>query len=161
IAWRRYPALLPPEIRRDGKTFTEAELIESYNKKPADKKRMARDLDWMRRCNMGRKINLSCLRLGEVAITHMPGELFVEYQLAAQAMREDLFVAMAAYGDAGPGYIGTREAYGRGGYETGTYSRVAPEVEDVLTSGLRELLQAKDSDVTPSYFTKQKKRYKK
>jgi hypothetical protein len=32
----------------------------------------------------------------------MPGELFVEYQLAAKAMRPDLFVTMAAYGDYGP-----------------------------------------------------------
>ena len=31
----------------------------------------------------------------------MPGELFVEYQLAAQQMRPNDFVAMAAYGDYG------------------------------------------------------------
>ena len=70
----------------------------------------------------------------------MPGELFVEYQLAAQAMRPGEFVAMAAYGDYGPGYIGTAESYGQGGYETGPVSRTAPEVEAVLMDAMKQLL---------------------
>ena len=40
--------------------------------------------------------------VGTVRMLHTPGELFVEYQLAAKAMRPDLHVAMAAYGDYGP-----------------------------------------------------------
>jgi hypothetical protein len=50
-------------------------------------------------------------------------------------------VAMAAYGDYGPGYIGTTIAYSQGGYETGPVSRVAAEVEPVLLDALRELLK--------------------
>ncbi len=71
----------------------------------------------------------------------MPGELFVEYQLAAQQMRPGEPVMMAAYGDYGAGYIGTKLAYSQGGYETGPVSRVAPEVEPILLDGLRELLK--------------------
>jgi hypothetical protein len=72
---------------------------------------------------------------------HLPGELFVEYQLAAKAMRPDLHVLMAAYGDYGPGYIGTTAAYPEGGYETGpTSSNVAPEVEPILMSAMKKLL---------------------
>jgi hypothetical protein len=72
----------------------------------------------------------------------LPGELFVEYQLAAKQMRRDLFIAMAAYGDYGPGYIGTALAYEQGGYETGPRaSNLAPGVEAVLLDGLRELLR--------------------
>jgi hypothetical protein len=72
---------------------------------------------------------------------HLPGELFVEYQLAAKAMRPDLHVMMAAYGDYGPGYIGTAAAYPEGGYETGpTASSVAPEVELVLLDAIKKLL---------------------
>jgi hypothetical protein len=37
-------------------------------------------------------------------------ELFVEYQLAAKALRPELHVMMAAYGNHGPGYIGTSAA---------------------------------------------------
>ena len=50
------------------------------------------------------------------------------------------FVAMAAYGDYGPGYIGTEIAYGQGGYETGPVSRVAPRVERILMEAMETLL---------------------
>ena len=74
-------------------------------------------------------------------ILHMPGELFVEYQLAAQQMRPDLFVAMAAYGDYAPGYIGTEVSYQQGGYETGPKaSLVAPSVEAVIMDAMKRLL---------------------
>lgn len=106
----------------------------------------------------GHHILLSALELGDTQVLHMPGELFVEYQLAAQEMRPDAFVAMAAYGDDGPAYIGTRAAYPRGGYEVGPVSRVSPDVEDVLTDGMRELLKApNDASVMPSDFTEKKK----
>jgi hypothetical protein len=71
----------------------------------------------------------------------MPGELFVEYQLAAAAMKPDATVCMAAYGDYAPGYIGTEIAYAQGGYETSYVSRVAPNVEKVLVDAMRELLK--------------------
>ena len=65
----------------------------------------------------------------------------MEYQLAAQKMRPGSPVLMAAYGDYGPGYIGTAVAYTQGGYETGPVSRVAPGVEEALTRAMRELLK--------------------
>ena len=100
-------------------------------------------LVWLRRCLAGETINLGCLRIGSARILHMPGELFVEYQLAAQAMRPELFVAMAAYGDYAAAYIGTEIAYIQGGYETQpTSSNVSPGVEGVLLDGLRRLLDA-------------------
>jgi hypothetical protein len=66
----------------------------------------------------------------------------VEYQLAAKAERPGRFVAMAAYGDYGPWYIGTERAYIEGGYETEPRSsNVAPEVENVLLGAIRKLLK--------------------
>ena len=71
----------------------------------------------------------------------MPGELFVEYQLAAQALRPNLFVAMAAYGDYAPGYIGTEISYSQGGYETSERaSKVDKSCEQVLMAGVKQLL---------------------
>jgi len=105
--------------------------------------RAARDLTFLRRMQNGHRIPLSCLNLGSARVLHMPGELFVEYQLAAQQMQPGKFVAMAAYGDYGPGYIGTKIAYSQGGYETGIVSRVAPEVETVLSDGMQQLLEGK------------------
>ena len=106
--------------------------------------RAARNIAWARRVADGHKITIGRLRLGPIDILQMPGELFIEYQLAAQKMRPDAFVCMAAYGDYGPGYIGTAEAYSQGGYETGfstPVSRVSPRVEAVLTDAMHEVAQ--------------------
>jgi hypothetical protein len=99
-------------------------------------------LAWLRRCQAGRQIDVVCLGLGRARILHLPGELFVEYQLAAKAERPDLFITMSAYGDYAPWYIGTAIAYEQGGYETSpTSSNVAPEVETVLMAAIRKLLR--------------------
>ncbi len=71
----------------------------------------------------------------------MPGEIFVEYQLAAAYMQPERKIIMAAYGDYGPGYIGTRAAYPQGGYEVSPgASNVSSEVEAVLLSAMGKLL---------------------
>ncbi len=145
VAWRVVPVALP---LRD--TLVEEELLAKLaddSLKETDRIRAARNLVFARRIRSGHRIPLTCLKLGDASILHFPGELFVEYQLAAQAMRPGAFVALAAYGDYGPGYIGTEVSYRQGGYETGTVSRVAPQVEAVLMGALRELLA--DGSVGP------------
>ncbi|MDP6111415.1 MAG: hypothetical protein QGG53_06045 [Planctomycetota bacterium] len=102
----------------------------------------AGDLAWVLRCKAGHEIDIGCLRVGQTRVLHMSGELFVEYQLAAKSMRTDLNVAMAAYGDYGPSYIGTSVAYSEGGYETSPgASNVAPKVESVLMDAMEQLLE--------------------
>jgi hypothetical protein len=96
---------------------------------------------FVQRYMAGKKIDLQCLAINDVRILFAPGELFIEYQLAAKAMRPDLFVTMAAYGDGGPGYIPTAEAFNQGGYEV--RERLTPEIEEVLMTGLRKLLDVK------------------
>jgi hypothetical protein len=118
----------------------EERLVDPETKNPSG---VAKTLTWARRCEAGETIDLQCLRLGTVRVLHMPGELCVEYQLAAQQMREDLFVAMAAYGEYAPGYICTEIAYTQGGYEASERaSHVAPQVEAVLTEAMQKLLEA-------------------
>jgi hypothetical protein len=102
----------------------------------------ARSTSFFQRYKEGKKIDIQCLSLGNARILFMPGELCIEYQIAAKAMRPDLFVAMAAYGDVGPGYIPTAKAFMEGGYEPGA-SRITPEAESVLMSAMRKLLNAK------------------
>jgi hypothetical protein len=116
--------------------------LENKAAKVSERAKAANDLVWLRRCQAGDTIDVACLRLGPARVLHLPGELFVEYQLAAQGMRPDLFVAVAAYGDYAPGYIGTEAAYPQGGYETSPASSlVAPGVERVLTDTVRRLLR--------------------
>ena len=105
-------------------------------------KREVSQLAWLNRSKTDPEIDLSCLQLGkDVYILHMPGELFVEYQLAAQKIRSVDMVCMAAYGQRGMSYIGTEKAYEEGGYEVEPRSSfVAPEIEQVLLDAMRELL---------------------
>lgn len=113
------------------------------NIKKEEAESIINSLAWLQRSKEGKKIDITCLKLGKARILHLPGELFVEYQLAAKAERPDLFVAMAAYGDCGPGYICTAIAYKQGGYESSKVSEVAPEVEGVLMTAIRKLLNTK------------------
>lgn len=139
VAWRIVPVALPPR-----KGLNEKEILAKLDDpkvKRLDRIRAARDLIWLRRCKEGKPIDLTCLRIGPARVLHMPSELFVEYQLAANKMCSDGMVLMAAYGEYAPGYIGTEAAYPRGGYECGRASRVAPNVEGVLMAGMRRLLE--------------------
>ncbi len=139
VSWGIEPALLPvgahlklEQLEADMKGQTKADELQET----------VRKLIWARRCEAGEGIDITCLGLGRARILHLPGELFVEYQLAAKAMNPDLFVAMAAYGEYATGYIGTEVAYGEGGYETSERaSRVAPGTEEVLMTAMRNLLK--------------------
>lgn len=141
MRWKNLPVTLP---LRGGADFTEEKILADLeNEKliPRDRANAGRYLAWHRLVKAGRKIEITSLRCGPMNLVHMPGELFVEFQLAARKMRPaGESVALAAYGDYGPMYIGTRKAYVEGGYETSAVSRVAPQVEDVLLSSLREVL---------------------
>ena len=102
---------------------------------------VAEDLAWAERCEQGGSIALHCLQLGKARLLFLPGECSVAYQLAAQRMVPDQFVAMAAYGDYAPGYICTEAQYAEGGYEASPRaSRVSPQVEGVLLKAMRQLL---------------------
>jgi hypothetical protein len=141
VHWNVESVKLPPAVH-----LNEAALrsdLENASKTPRARLEAAHGLIWLTRCRQGNTIDVGCLSLGDVRVLHMPGELFVEYQLAAQGMRPDLFVAMAAYGDYAPWYIGTEIAYEQGGYETSPGSSlVAPDVEGVLMVAMRKLLAA-------------------
>jgi hypothetical protein len=140
VAWGIEPVSLPISPRLD-----EAELLAKLKATPAKGYiSFADQLAFVQRTKEGHKIDITCLSIGTARMLHLPGELFVEYQLAAKAMRPDLNVMMAAYGNYGPGYIGTAAAYPEGGYETGPgSSNVAPEVEKVLNDVMLRLLGSK------------------
>ena len=140
IGWRTRDVKLPLSPMLADETPI-VQLLNNASAMPRDRVRAARDLAWARRVSSGKAIQLSCLRIGQAQVLHVPGELFVEYQLAAAAMKPQATVCMAAYGDYGPGYIGTEIAYSQGGYETGIVSRVAPGVEKVLLTAIGELLK--------------------
>ncbi len=140
FAWRFEPVKLPP---RKEASFGEEESKKAlYDVKATDAKRnnAAYQLAWLKRKDV--PIEVNCLDFGNSVLNlFLPGESFVEYQLAAQKLRPDAVVNVAAYGDDGPGYIPTAKAYLEGGYEP-TVALSGPESEEILLAAMRKLLKA-------------------
>jgi hypothetical protein len=129
---------LAPHLNADALRAT----LENPQTGESERTTAATKLAFVLRTQHGAPIDLTCLRMGNVYVLHMPGELFVEYQLAAQELRPTDIVCMAAYGDCGTGYIGTEIAYAQGGYETQpSSSNTAPQIERVLMDAVRTLLK--------------------
>lgn len=142
IAWATQAVSLPP-----AKHLDRGELTEGLNQwDGVTYQGTPSKLAWLLRCENGHQIDIGCLSVGDARVLLMPGELFVEYQLNAKALRPDLDVTMAAYGDYGPGYIGTAIGYTRGGYETSQRaSNVGPETEPILMQAIKNLLKVEGS----------------
>jgi hypothetical protein len=158
VGWSVERVALPPAERfeRADLPMERSALVGALADEPD--RDAARALAWLRRCEAGHRIDLPRLRVGDARVLHLPGEPFVEYQLAAARWRPDLTVATAGYGDYGPGYVGTRAAYPKGGYEVPGSSLVAPDVEEVLTEAMRSLLDAGNATLVPSDVTAEKPR---
>jgi len=82
------------------------------------------------------------LRINDVALAAIPGEFFVELglRIKARAWPRKALVVSCANGRVG--YLPTREAFARGGYETtfGPSSCMAPEAGDILADAASELI---------------------
>ena len=135
--WETEPMLLPA----DEKVAVLEDSLATMARAPLTNS--AGTLGWYRRRNEGRTINAACLAVNDIRVLFMPGELFVEYQLAAKKMRPGLHVAMAAYGDYGPFYIGTRTAYETDIYEVRS-SPVTADAEAYILDKLECLLKKTD-----------------
>ncbi|MDY3557476.1 hypothetical protein R5W23_000002 [Gemmata sp. JC673] len=139
LRWRFEAVTLPA---RKEASFGEAESTKVLNDpKAAAAKRnnAAFQLAWLARKDV--PIEVSCLSFGGAIQTlFLPGEAFVEYQIAAQKLRPDAVVNVAAYGDDGPGYIPTAKAYLEGGYEP-TVALSGPGSEEMLLAAIRKLLK--------------------
>jgi len=140
LAWRNVPIQLPLANHLNEDTLISVlqdDSVDSLAKFTA-----AKHLAWLRRVQSGHKINISALKLGSVWLLNLPGETFIEFQLAAQKMRGDDQVCTAGYGEYGPGYVCTKIAYEQGGYEDSERaSRVSPEAESVLLKAIAKVLQ--------------------
>jgi hypothetical protein len=80
--------------------------------------------------------------LGDCAIVGVPGELFCEVGLQIKVGAYPLRASVATCTNGRVGYIPTREAFRRGGYETtfGPSSMLAPEAGELIASTAVELI---------------------
>jgi hypothetical protein len=138
--WRSEPVLLKP---RSEASFTQVEsdkLMRDEKANIAKRNNAAYQLAWLKRID--RPIDVGCVDFdGKLMVLHLPGEPFIEYQLAAQKFRSDIPVLVAGYGDDGPGYLLTEKAYLEGGYEP-TVALANSETESILTKAMQKLLNA-------------------
>jgi hypothetical protein len=138
IEWRTAAVSLP--LRTDpGYTLAESRARMANPKLAASTRIYAGAMRIAFAQRIDEPIQLSSLGIGSVRILHLPGESMVEFQLYAQELLPDCFVAVAAYGDCGTGYICTEQAFAEGGYEP-TDSLVAPQSEALLKAAIRRLL---------------------
>jgi len=137
LDWQTVPVQFPPNP-----TLDEAALLQSVeNGGNSVTQRIidAMRLGWLKRCQNGIPMILSALHVNDVTLLHLPAETFVEYQLNAQRLVPDRFVATAAYGDGGAWYIPTESAYPQGGYEVNV-AFSAPAVEKIYLQGVQSVL---------------------
>jgi hypothetical protein len=139
--FREVPLELEP---RDSEGFTvpemEAQLVPGV--KPFKQCLAAMGLSWRKRLDTGRPITLPALDFGPAQLLLLPGESYVEYQLAAQQMRPESFVCVAGYGDGATGYIPTEKYVKEGDTNLNDWCWVAPGSESRMMDGLRSVLRA-------------------
>jgi hypothetical protein len=132
------PVKLAPRAEKSFGADASKQALEDEKAAKAKRGNGAFQLAWLKRID--RPIDFTCLDFGRALVVHLPGEPFVEYQLKAQELRKDRFVCVAGYGDGGPGYIPTNQAYLEGGYEP-TVALAAPS-EQEMVKALAKLLKA-------------------
>jgi len=136
--WRVEPLRLAPRPEASFGDEASRRDLENSEQTGARRGNAAFQLAW--RMRLDRPIEVTCLDLGRAAVLHLPGEPFIEYQLHAQTCLPDTFVCVAGYGDDGPGYLPTKDAYWQGGYEP-TVALTDPSSEATLHAAMAEVMK--------------------
>jgi hypothetical protein len=98
------------------------------------------------------KAEVQALRLGEAALVGIPAEYFVEHGLRIKE-ETDPHTLVVSHANGMVGYVPTREAFRRGGYET-TFtgsSRLAPAAGDFLADAAIRLIEQMWHDSKSGY----------
>ena len=127
---------------RNGPGFTVADLEKKLTTeaKPFQQCLAALALSWRKRADAGHRIAIPVLDLGAAQLLVLPGEAYVEYQLAAQRERPDSFVLVAGYGEGATGYIPTEKHIEEKDPNLGDWWWLAPGAEPRLLAAIREVL---------------------
>ena len=137
--FRVVPLRLEP---RNSPGFTVAELEAKLTPetKPFQQCLAAMGLSWRRRADAGHRIAVPVLDFGAAQLLLLPGESYVEHQLAAQRARPDSFVCVAGYGEGATGYVPTERHIAEGDPNLGDWCWVAPGSEQRMLDAIRAAL---------------------
>lgn len=109
--------------------------------KPFGRCLAALGLSWQHRVEAKRPIDIPVLDFGAALVAVLPAEAYVEYQLAAQAVRPDAFVLVAGYGECGPGYIPIERAWAENDSNLADWCWVNPGSEERMRAALEAALR--------------------
>lgn len=123
-----------------GKAELEAQLRPDV--KPFGQCLAAMGLSWRQRADAGQTLQVPAVDFGPAQFLLLPGESYVEYQLYAQEVRPDSFVAVAGYGECAPGYIPIERAWREGDGNLRDWCWVAPGSETPMHAAIRAALGA-------------------
>lgn len=138
VEWSAVPVILTPDPKWDEQAILKQ--IADPKQQVANRNRPAYTVSYLRRVKAGQPIIVSALHVNDATLLHMPAESFIEYQIRAQEAAKKRFVACAAYGDGGPWYLPTEEAFPQGGYEV-SVSWCGPTVEKELWGAAEQALR--------------------
>jgi hypothetical protein len=102
----------------------------------------AMGLSWRRRADAGHEMDVPVVDFGVAQLLLLPGEIYVEYQLAAQQMDPDVLVLVAGYGDGATGYIPTEKQWEEGDPNLDDWCWVHPGAEQSVHKAIQSVLKS-------------------
>lgn len=102
-------------------------------------------LSWRKRADdPDYKIDVPLVRFngGRANLLLLPAEIYIEYQLFANAVNPDAFVATIGYGECAPGYIPIERAWAERDSNLGDWCWVAEGMQERIEAVVRKLLSA-------------------
>ena len=129
------------EPRRDaGFSVAELEAKLTPATPPHERSLAAMGLSWRQRTDAGHELDVPLIDFGPAQLLLLPGEMYVEYQLAAQQLRPDSFVMVAGVGEAATGYFPIERAWAEKDLNLDDWCWVAPGSEQPMLDAIRRVL---------------------
>jgi hypothetical protein len=127
---------------RSSPGFAPEELLKRLKEdpKPFGQCLAALGYSWRKRVDAGQPIDLPVLDLGRAVLALLPAESYVEFQLHAHKQRPEACVLVAGYGECGPGYIPTEQAWKENDTNLSDWCWVDPGSEKRLTDAIEHAL---------------------
>jgi hypothetical protein len=126
---------------RDEPGFTVADLEAQLtpHTKPFQQCLAAMGLSWRKRADAGHRIEIPMLDFRVAQLIVLPGESYVEFQLAAQRARTGSFVCVAGYGEGATGYVPTEQHVAEHDPNLADWCWVAPGSEKRMLEAIGNL----------------------